>query len=64
MHPFNGKPISAIKYNQECRKEEKAEINYIDCIKERNAESFWMVGVTWAIFWSPSFQLRFSWAAS
>lgn len=40
MHPFNGKPISAIKYNQERRKEEKAEINYIDGIKERNAESF------------------------
>lgn len=40
MHPFNGKPISAIKYNQECRNEEKAEINYIDGIKERNAESF------------------------
>lgn len=50
MHPFNGKPISAIKYNQERRKEEKAEINYIDGIKERNAESFWVVGVTWAIF--------------
>lgn len=49
MHPFNGKPISAIKYNQERHKEEKAEINYIDGIKERNAESSWVVGVTSAI---------------